>query len=68
MDLQETYSSGWLNYITKGFANIGFFNTILTPNLIIVLSRTMHRQVVPHHLIRRHSLKNIIYGFTEIYT
>lgn len=35
MDIQETYSSGWLNYITKDttmdFANIDFFNTTLTP-------------------------------------
>jgi len=35
IDLQETYSSGWLDYITKDttmdFANIDFFNTTLTP-------------------------------------
>ena len=64
---QETYSSGWLNYITTGFANIGFFKTMLTPNLIIVVSRTMYQQVVPHYLIARYSLTNIIYVFTEIY-
>lgn len=35
IDLQETYSSGWLDYITKettmDFDNIDFFNTSLTP-------------------------------------
>jgi hypothetical protein len=35
MDIQETYSSGWLHYITKDttrdFANIDLFNTTLTP-------------------------------------
>ena len=35
IDLQETYSSGWLHYITKDttmdFANIDFFNTTLAP-------------------------------------
>ena len=34
IDCQETYSSGWLRYITKettmDFANIDFFNTTLT--------------------------------------
>lgn len=35
IDLQETYSSGWLDYMTKettmDFDNIDFFNTSLTP-------------------------------------